>query len=52
MKFKDADFIGIPIQVILGERNLKDGLLEIKDRKTKETKKVKIEEISNYEKKI
>ena len=45
VKFKDADLIGIPTQVILGEKNLKDGLVEIKDRKTKETIKVKIEEV-------
>jgi prolyl-tRNA synthetase len=45
VKFKDADLIGIPVQVILGEKNLKEGLVEIKDRKTKETVKVKIEEV-------
>ncbi len=47
VKFKDADLIGIPTQVILGERNLKEGLVEIKDRKTKNTIKVKIEEVSD-----
>jgi prolyl-tRNA synthetase len=45
VKFKDADLIGIPTQIILGERNLKEGLVEIKNRKMKETRKVKIEEI-------
>jgi prolyl-tRNA synthetase len=45
VKFKDADLIGIPIQIIVGEKNLKEGLVEIKDRKTKETVKVKIEEV-------
>jgi prolyl-tRNA synthetase len=45
VKFKDADLIGIPTQIILGERNIKEGLVEIKDRKTKETRKVKIEEV-------
>lgn len=44
VKFKDADLIGIPTQVIIGEKNLKEGLIEIKDRKTKEAVKVKIEE--------
>jgi prolyl-tRNA synthetase len=44
VKFKDADLIGIPIQLVIGEKNLKEGLVEIKDRKTKEVKKVKIEE--------
>jgi prolyl-tRNA synthetase len=45
VKFKDADLIGIPVQVILGEKNLKEGLAEVKDRKTKETVKVKVEEV-------
>jgi prolyl-tRNA synthetase len=44
VKFKDADLIGIPLQVIIGEKNLKEGLIEIKDRKTREAVKVRIEE--------
>ena len=45
VKFKDADLIGIPTQIIIGEKNLRDGLVEIKDRKTKETAKKKIDEV-------
>ena len=45
VKFKDADLIGIPTQIIIGEKNLRDGLVEIKDRKTKETTKKKIDEV-------
>lgn len=45
VKFKDADLIGIPRQVILGEKNLKEGIAEIKDRKTKGIVKVKIDDI-------
>ena len=48
VKFKDADLIGIPTQIILGEKNLKEGLVEIKDRKTKETVKVKIENVVEH----
>jgi prolyl-tRNA synthetase len=44
VKFKDADLIGIPVQIVIGERNLKEGLIEIKDRTTKETDKVKVSE--------
>lgn len=43
VKFKDADLIGIPYQLILGERNLKEGLLEVKSRATGEAEKVAIE---------
>jgi prolyl-tRNA synthetase len=45
VKFKDADLTGIPVQIIIGEKNLKDGLVEIKDRKTKEVTRVKVEEV-------
>jgi prolyl-tRNA synthetase len=34
VKFNDADLIGIPLRVTLGEKNLKKGLVEIKGRKT------------------
>jgi len=43
-KFKDADLIGIPLRVIVGERNLAEGLVEVKVRATGEVKKVKVEE--------
>jgi prolyl-tRNA synthetase len=44
VKFKDADLIGIPVQIILGEKNIAEGLIEIKDRRTKETVKVPVDE--------
>jgi prolyl-tRNA synthetase len=31
-KFKDADLIGIPLRVVVGERGLKDGTVEVKWR--------------------
>lgn len=37
VKFKDADLIGIPLRVTLGEKNLKRGLVEIRRRKNGET---------------
>jgi len=37
-KFADADLVGIPYQVIVSERGEKDGTVELKDRKTGETK--------------
>lgn len=43
VKFKDADLIGIPIQVIIGEKNIKEDFVEIKSRKTKESIKIKVE---------
>ncbi len=32
VKFKDADLIGIPLRVVIGERGLKEGNVEIKRR--------------------
>jgi len=48
VKFKDADLIGIPTQVILGEKNLKEGVVEIKDRKTKKVVRIKVEEVVEH----
>ena len=35
-KFKDADLIGIPYHIIVGEKNFKNGDIEFKVRKTGE----------------
>ena len=40
VKFKDADLLGIPIQVIIGKKGLKDGVVELKVRNTKETDRI------------
>ena len=45
VKFKDADLIGIPLRITLGEKNLKKGLVEIKKRRTGEILLVKKEEV-------
>ena len=36
VKFKDADLIGIPLRIVISERGLKDGKLEMKWRWAKE----------------
>jgi len=40
VKFKDADLIGIPVQVVVGDRGLKEGVVEIKRRATGEKETV------------
>jgi len=35
-KFKDADLLGMPLQVIVGEKNLSQGMIEVKIRRTGE----------------
>ncbi len=36
IKFKDADLIGMPIQIVIGEKNARKGKVEVKLRRTKE----------------
>ncbi len=40
VKFNDADLIGAPFQVIIGDKGLAEGLIEIKARKTGEKTKI------------
>jgi prolyl-tRNA synthetase len=35
-KFKDADLIGIPLRIVVGSKNLAQGNVELKDRKSSE----------------
>ncbi len=46
-KFKDADLIGIPIQVIVGKK-VKDNKVEVKVRKTQEKMEVELDKIFEY----
>jgi len=45
VKFNDADLLGIPYQVIVGERNLEQGHVELKRRRDGDLKKVSAETI-------
>lgn len=46
VKFNDADLTGIPIQLIIGDKGLKNGEIEIKVRKTGERINVAIDKVS------
>jgi len=43
-KFKDADLIGIPVRVVIGDKGLKEGVVEIKDRRTGEVNRVAVDD--------
>lgn len=45
-KFKDADLIGIPTRVTIGERGLRDDQLEIRDRQSGETRHARRAELA------
>ena len=37
VKFKDADLIGIPVRIAIGEKGLAEGKIEVRSRRTAET---------------
>ena len=45
VKFNDADLIGLPIRIMVGEKGLKEGMVELKPRKEKENQLVRIENL-------
>jgi prolyl-tRNA synthetase len=42
-KFKDADLVGVPMRITVGERGMKEGIVEIRLRESGETTKVEID---------
>jgi len=52
VKFNDADLIGCPIRVTVGEKALKEGMVELKSRKAKEVQLVVSGQIIEEIKKI
>jgi len=47
VKFNDAELIGIPYVVVIGERGLKKGIIELKDRRTDRTTELNQQDIIN-----
>ncbi len=45
VKFKDSDLIGFPIRVVIGEKNFKNGKVEVKLRKEKQAEVVEKEKV-------
>jgi len=52
VKFKDADLIGIPLRVVVGQKNLVQGKVELKIRKNGESKLYPLQEIVQQVKQI
>jgi prolyl-tRNA synthetase len=52
VKFKDADLIGIPVQVVLGDRGLEAGVAEVKIRKTGERAEVPLGDLVSHVRKL
>jgi prolyl-tRNA synthetase len=43
VKFNDADLIGMPVRIAIGEKGLKEGVVEIVRRKNLKMEKVPVE---------
>lgn len=41
-KFKDADLVGVPLRVTVGEKGLKQGVVELRDRRTGQVERAPI----------
>jgi prolyl-tRNA synthetase len=52
IKFKDGDLIGIPWRLTVGPKGLKQGLVELRPRRTKQVELVKVEEVLETVQKI
>ncbi len=48
VKFNDADLLGLPYQIVLGEKNLKEGFVEIKHRRSGLKERTQTDEIIHY----
>jgi prolyl-tRNA synthetase len=46
-KFKDADLIGIPLHLIISEKNIKNNVIEVKIRRSGERFTIPIEDLKN-----
>ncbi|MCP4705198.1 MAG: proline--tRNA ligase, partial [candidate division Zixibacteria bacterium] len=52
VKFNDADLIGIPIQLIIGDKSLKQGKIEVKNRQTGEKSLIEMDNLTENVKKL
>ncbi len=50
-KFKDADLLGLPLQVIVGEKNVSRGKIEIKERRTGKREYITVGKVVTHVKK-
>ena len=47
-KLSDNELIGMPFQIIIGKRDLKEGLIEFRNRQKNINKKIKVDEVVNF----
>ena len=47
-KLSDNELIGTPYQIIIGKRDLKDNLVEIKDRHNNQSEKISSDDVIDF----
>ena len=47
VKLNDADLLGIPLQVIVGDKSLAQGEVELKERRSGAVRKVKLDDAAS-----
>ena len=47
-KFADADLMGIPYRIVISDRTIAEGVAELTDRQTGESRMVKLEELDTF----
>lgn len=47
-KFADADLMGIPYRIVISDRTIAEGIAELTDRQTGESRMVKLEELDTF----
>ncbi|MEI6291251.1 MAG: YbaK/EbsC family protein [Chloroflexota bacterium] len=52
VKFADADLIGCPVRITIGERSLLEGMVEVKLRNSSESQQIAVEKIIEFVKQI
>jgi prolyl-tRNA synthetase len=52
VKFKDADLLGFPVRITIGSQGLAEGVVEIRDRKSGKTEKIKPEHALDFVKQM
>ncbi len=48
VKFKDADLIGAPVRAVIGGRGVKEGVVEVQDRKDGSSEKIAISDVGDF----
>ncbi|HEX7255135.1 MAG TPA: proline--tRNA ligase [Gaiellaceae bacterium] len=46
-KFADADLIGVPTRITVGKKTLEDGMVDVRDRRTGDERRVPVAEVGN-----